>query len=133
MIIYQKCLKRLAIAQIVLTAIEILVVILIYAFLGRAASAEAHIASLLTSLPQYGIELFSGIVVLILYRKENSYNRFIYRLDSIKIPLLPSPSKGHLYRHTVVHHTAHPADDISDRNCGAEPSKHHRAEHINSR
>ena len=80
MIIYQKCLKRLAIAQIVLTAIEILVVILIYAFLGRAASAEAHIASLLTSLPQYGIELFSGIVVLILYRKENSYN-LLFRIE----------------------------------------------------
>ena len=56
MIIYQKCLKRLALAQIVLTAIEILVVILIYAFLRSIASAEAHKASLITSLPQYGIE-----------------------------------------------------------------------------
>lgn len=80
MIIYQKCLKRLAIAQIVLTAIEILVVILIYAFLGRAASAEAHKASLITSLPQYGIELFSGIVVLIMYQQKKRYN-LLFRIE----------------------------------------------------
>ena len=80
MIIYQKCLKRLAITQIVLTAIEILVVILIYAFLGRAASAEAHIASLLTSPPQYGIELFSGIVVLIMYQQKKRYN-LLFRIE----------------------------------------------------
>ena len=98
MIIYQKCLKRLAIAQIVLTAIEILVVILLFAFLGRAASAEAHKASLLTSLPQYGIELFSGIVVLILYRKENSYN-LLFRIEiALLIGLMALKSLSFLLR-----------------------------------
>lgn len=80
MIIYQKCLKRLAIAQIVLTAIEILMVILIYAFLRSIASAEAHKASLITSLPQYGIEVFSGIVVLIMYQQKKRYN-VLFRIE----------------------------------------------------
>ena len=80
MIIYQKCLKRLAIAQIVLTAIEILMVILIYAFLRSIASAEVHKASLITSLPQYGIEVFSGIVVLIMYQQKKRYN-VLFRIE----------------------------------------------------
>ena len=114
MIIYQKCLKRLAITQIVLTAIEILVVILIYAILGRAASAEAHKASLITSLPQYGIELFSGIVVLIMYQQKKRYN-LLFRIEiALFIGLI-----------TGAPTTAQkPSPRRSQRSCASPPSQH---------
>lgn len=82
MTIYQKCLNRLAIAQIVLTTIELLLVISFLVIIGTTheASLESRKASLVISLPQYVIELFSGIIVLLLYRKGNRYN-LLFRIE----------------------------------------------------
>lgn len=82
MTIYQKCLNRLAIAQIVLTTIELLLAILFLAIIGTSheASLESYKASLVISLPQYGIELLSGIIVLLLYRRKDRYNLF-FRIE----------------------------------------------------